>query len=202
MEEVWAALGPVGTDTQVHAVTFYCYKPRDNYKGLNDVKWLCPENPGNFSTAPARGYSLGDDWLRTWFPDLLISLPHVCTLQSNRAPRSGPLAETVGHLPKSILAFLPKWQDSNGPDFSPTLFPFHCCPSVPVRPNAWVSESPCEGKLSSRIHTELLCEPAVKNSVVFDHVHWGLAGPNSPTTFSSTAGNRLWITVYSIVQPQ
>ena len=85
---------------------------------------------------------------------------------------------------------------------APTLFPFHCCPSVPVRPNVWVSESPYEGKLSSRIHTELLCEPAVKNSVVFDHVHWGLAGPNSYTTFSSTAGNRGWITVYSIVQPQ
>lgn len=51
--------GPCG-----HFVPFYCYKPRDNCKGLNDVKWICPENPGNFSTAPARGPSLGDDWLQ------------------------------------------------------------------------------------------------------------------------------------------
>ena len=50
---------------------------------------------------------------------------------------------------------------------APTLFPFHCCLSVPVRPNVWVSESPYEGKLSSRIHTELLCEPAVKNCCIW-----------------------------------
>ena len=112
----------------------------------------------------------------------------------------------LGYLPKSVLGFLPRWQNSNGPEFqgsrAPTLFPFHCCLSVPVRPNVWVSELPYEGKLSSRIYTELLCKPAVKNSVVFDHVHGGLAGPNSYTTFSSTAGNKLWMTVYSTVQPQ
>ena len=33
----WMALGLVATYIQVHVVLFYHYKPRENYKGLNDV---------------------------------------------------------------------------------------------------------------------------------------------------------------------